>query len=337
MSAVQEFMKSVHTKTHVSLPIFLLLWCARLFAQPSLDGEKIPTFDYSQTELIIFYGEEGHVYLGPVFGGAPGMGALVYEMILLYVPHFQEIIIPPINPTHVMDLTMRDRNGWRRIGQRLYVGNAWLSDGKNIAFMKVEDYQRLAGLLRDRYAAAGGDVYGPEHLADMRLPTKDELPDDWLPDAESVGKAIDRMAPSDFEYEGYDPGAAIRRRASQEAGQEAESRHENHADEAKLHEKVDLKRRAMNDAPSTAQHSAFEQVPAELKLGRDDSSAPPVAIPQEKVPHRQVLQEHATLSEEKLATGDRNSRSLLLFAGGFAVLLSVVFLAGKRGTRRAGV
>lgn len=200
------------------MPLLVMLscWHGSAYAQPPVDTEEVPGYDYSQTHKIILYGDEGHVYLAHPFDyPAPSYGALVYEMILLYVREFREIIIPPVEPTHVIDLLMADRYGRERIGQRLYMGDAWLSDGKAVAFMKPEDYRRLTGLLHDRYTA--GEPSGARLVQSLRRPTEDELPENWLPEEASIEKAVSRMV-SDYEYEGYDPGAVIRRRATGSSG-----------------------------------------------------------------------------------------------------------------------
>lgn len=313
-------MNPISAKWHATLPIFFLFFCIRLSAQPIINDGETLEYDYSQTELIVFYGEEGHVYLGPVFEqAAPGMGALVYEMILLYVAQFQDIIIPPTNPTHVIDLLMKDRSDTRRIGQRLYLGDAWLSDGKSIAFLKPEDYRHLAGLLHERYKGAGSDVYRPELLADMQRPTEDELPEDWLPGPDSVAKAIARMRPSDFEYDGYDPGALIRRKA----GQTPDSLKEKYTE---FGEDAVPAKRADGDAPSKTQQSTSAPHPNESGKVKNNSPEPPVATPQQNMPHRQVPSDGTPLAGEKETKGEPNQRVPFVALAGLATLLSAWIL-----------
>lgn len=204
-------------KLSLLLKIILIFWCGRLLAQPDLklDIEQQPAYDYSKTVHMYLYAGEEYVILGdPIEGQAPGMGALVYELILLYVPQFQQITIPPPEePSYVLDLLIRnhlDPGNWL-VGQRLIIGDAWLSDGKQIAFMKPEDYQHLKKLLDRRLGAVKGRYKHKDE--NLRYAIGDEIPKGWSPGPGSVDKAIQDMTPSNFEFKGYDPGLAIRSRA----------------------------------------------------------------------------------------------------------------------------
>lgn len=204
--------KNYNSSLHRLILSLVLVFCASTQASLlSFDPEKIPDYDYSQTDWIIFYGKNDYVILGnPFQNAAPNMGVLVYEIILLYAPQMQAFEGLPEEPTHIMDLTMKDVYEKRRLGQRLFVGDPWISDGKSLALMKPEDYQLLANLLRRRYQRA--ESYDVKRLEYLRRPKKSELPDDWLPEKPSVKVAIENMEVSDYERYGYDPGAAIRRR-----------------------------------------------------------------------------------------------------------------------------
>jgi hypothetical protein len=203
--------KKHNTSVYQLILSLVFVFCASTKASLlSFDPEEIPEYDYSQTDWIILYGKNDYVVLGnPFQNPAPSMGVLVYEMILLYVPHMQAFQGLPEEPTHIMDLTMKDIYEKRRLGQRLFVGDPWISDGKSLTLMKPEDYQVLTDFLRKRYE--GAESYDVKLLENLRRPKKSELPDDWQPEKPSVKVAIERMEVSDYERYGYDPGAAIRR------------------------------------------------------------------------------------------------------------------------------
>lgn len=194
--------------------ILLLIFIVFSFANaspPPIQGTKIPDYDYSQTRLMILYGEDDYVYLSnPFEHAAPSMGALVYEILLLYVPNLQPLGMPSDQPTHVLDLMMKDSSGRWRLGQRLYVGNPWLSDGKSVALMMPADYQLLNELLTKRYEH--GTRYEIDPAKTLKRTKKSLRPDDWLAQDMSAQEAIRRMPTSDYEREGYDPGAKIRRK-----------------------------------------------------------------------------------------------------------------------------
>lgn len=207
--------KPVINRYRYFLP-WLLLWSC-LFAPfslaklPTITPGEVPDYDYTQTQMMVLHGPDGYVFLAnPFEHPAPNMGALVYEMILLYVPHLQPFMMPPEEPTHVLDLIMKDQNNIDRLGQRLYIGNPWLSDGKSIALMTAADYQKLAHYLDKRYVNA--TTYDAERYGQSRRPTPDELPQDWLAEPDSIRQAIQRLPVSDYEGYGYDPGARIRQR-----------------------------------------------------------------------------------------------------------------------------
>ena len=192
--------------------LFLFMLCSFANASPPpIQGTRIPDYDYSQTRLMILYGEEDYVYLSnPFEHAAPSMGALVYEIVLLYVPNLQPLAMPPEEPTHVLDLMMKDSVGRWRLGQRLYVGNLWLSDGKSVALMTPADYQLLIELLTKRYDH--GTRYEIDPTKMLKRTKKSLRPDDWLAQDISTQEAIRRMPASDYQREGYDPGAKIRRK-----------------------------------------------------------------------------------------------------------------------------
>ncbi len=179
---------------------------------PGVDVAEIPDYDYSQTHRMILYGPDGYALLGNPFDSTPNMGVLVYEIILLYVPRFQPFPGLPEPPTHVMDLVMKDKFDKDRLGQRLFIGNAWLSDGKSLALMKPADYELLIDFLHKRYDNA--TRYDPQRLENARRPRQDELPDDWQPEKSSVQTAINRKEISDYARYGYDPGAQLRRKGN---------------------------------------------------------------------------------------------------------------------------
>ncbi len=191
--------------------LFLLVFMVCSFANASplpIQGTKIPEYDYTQTRLMILYGEDDYVYLGSPFEHpVSNMGARVYEIVLLYVPHLQPIVMPPDQPTHVVDLMMKDNIGRWRVGQRLYVGNPWLSDGNSVALMMPADYQLLAELLTRRYEH--GTRYDIDQAKTLKRVKKSLRPDDWLAQDMSVREAILRMP---YQRKGYDPGAQVRRR-----------------------------------------------------------------------------------------------------------------------------
>ncbi|WP_347331662.1 hypothetical protein [Marinimicrobium locisalis] len=179
-------------KAFFLLLFFLTVFCGNASARPAIDTTEVPEYDYTQTHYIIFYGEGDYVVLANPFEfPAPVMGALVYEVILRYASQLQPIEAPLSDPTHVLDLIMMDDYGERRIGQRLYLGDTWLSDGKRIAHLSSEDYQWLTGLLNERYAHTKHN--SSEQLSHLRRPNEDELPDSWLGEFESITTAADRM------------------------------------------------------------------------------------------------------------------------------------------------
>lgn len=105
---------------------------------------------------------------------------------------------------------MKDSIGRWRLGQRLYVGNPWLSDGKSVALMMPADYQLLNELLTKRYKY--GTRYAIDPTKMLERFKKSLRPNDWLAQDISAQEAIRRMPASDYQREGYDPGATIRRR-----------------------------------------------------------------------------------------------------------------------------
>ena len=192
------------------LIIFMVCFSANA-APPPIQETIIPDYDYSQTRSIVLYGEDDYVYLSnPFEHAAPSMGALVYEIVLLYIPRLQPLAIPPDKPTHILDLMMKDSMGRWCLGQRLYVGNAWIADGKSVALMKPADYQLLSELLTKRYKF--GTRYEIDQAKTMKRVQKSLRPDDWLAQDQSAQEAIRRMPASDYQREGYDPGAQVRRR-----------------------------------------------------------------------------------------------------------------------------
>jgi hypothetical protein len=160
-------------------------------APPPIRDTKIPDYDYSQTRSIVLYGEGDYVYLSnPFEHAAPSMGARVYEILLPYVPHLQALAIPN-KPTHVLDLMMKDSMGRWRLGQRLYIGNAWIADGKSVAVMEPADYQLLSELLTKRYKL--GTRYEIDQAKTVKRVQKNLRPDDWLAQDLSAHEAIRRM------------------------------------------------------------------------------------------------------------------------------------------------
>lgn len=196
--------------TYKLIVLWVVVFCSSAgIAAPTLDTTDVPEYDYSQIDLIIFYGQNDYVALANPFQyPAPVMGALVYEVVLLYATQLQTYPGLPEEPTHVIDLLMNDINGTRRLGQRLFIGDPWLSDGKSLVLMKPEDYELLVNFLRERYDVS--EKYDVSRLKNLRRPKKSELPDNWQPEKPSLQTAIDRMA-SDYERSAYDPGAEIRR------------------------------------------------------------------------------------------------------------------------------
>ncbi|MGM8229079.1 hypothetical protein ACSV5M_21025 [Cellvibrio sp. ARAG 10.3] len=174
--------------------LVILMVCSSANASPSPIREtNIPDYDYSQTRSIVLYGEDDYVYLSnPFEHAAPSMGARVYEIVLLYIPHLQPLAMPPDQPTHVLDLMMKDSVGRWRLGQRLYLGNPWLSDGKSIALMKPAEYQQLNELLTKRYQV--GTRYEIDHTKTLKRIKKSLRPDDWLTQDKSVYEAVRRMS-----------------------------------------------------------------------------------------------------------------------------------------------
>lgn len=161
-------------------------------APPSIRETNIPDYDYSQTRSIVLYGEDDYVYLSnPFEHAASGMGARVYEIVLLYIPHLKLQAMPPDQPTHVMDLMMKDSTGRWRLGQRLYVGNASIGDGKSLALMKPADYQLLSKLLIKRYTF--GTRYDLDQTKTLKRVQKGLRPDDWLAQDQSVHEAVRHM------------------------------------------------------------------------------------------------------------------------------------------------
>lgn len=192
MNLVDETRRMIKPKVAVLLVATLVLLSNTALAQSIIHTESVPDYDYSQTHHIIFYGDGDYVVLAnPFEHPAPVMGALVFEIILMYASQLQLMDAPPSPPTHTIDLLMLDRFGEKRIGQRLYLGDAWLSDGKSIAYLSDEDHQRLMSLLLDRYR--GTELSSSEKIAHFRRPRKDELPDSWLPQQESVVEAARKM------------------------------------------------------------------------------------------------------------------------------------------------
>ncbi len=198
-------------RINVLFLVILMACSSANAAPPPIRDTKIPDYDYSQTRSIVLYGEDDYVYLSnPFEHAAPSMGARVYEIVLLYIPHLQPLGIPPDQPIHVLDLMMKDSVGRWRLGQRLYVGNSWLSDGKSVALMKPAEYQLLNELLTTRYQV--GTRYEIDDTKILKRIKKSLRPDDWLTQDKSVHEAVRRMSTSDYEREGYDPGAKIRRK-----------------------------------------------------------------------------------------------------------------------------
>lgn len=166
------------------------------WAKPTVDTEFVPDYDYTQTRYIVFYGNDDYVVLANPFEfPAPVVGALVYQIILKYAPKLEALEAPPSQPTHTLDLIMLNQHGKWRIGQRLYLGDAWLFDGKSIAYLDDEDYQQLVSLLRQRYT--GQERHSSHKLANLRRPQSAELPDGWLPQPQSVAEAASRMGIED--------------------------------------------------------------------------------------------------------------------------------------------
>lgn len=194
------------------LCLMVFMTCSSANAAPPLIREAIiPDYDYSQTRSIVLYGEDDYVYLSnPFEHAAPSMGALVYEILLLYVPNLQTLSMPSDQPTHVLDLMMKDSIGRWRLGQRLYVGNSWLSDGKSVALMMPADHQLLTELLTRRYEH--GTRYEIDPTKMLKRIKKSLRPDDWLAQDISAREAILRMPASDYQRGGYDPGVKIRRK-----------------------------------------------------------------------------------------------------------------------------
>jgi hypothetical protein len=187
-------MKGIPTITLTIYIILLLSLSTRTSAIPFFDVLNAPEFDYTRTDLLYFYGDHDFVILGNPFDNPRQMGGAVYEIILQYVPRFQEIGSTPLEPAHVLDLTIRDDYGRRRIGQRLFLGESWLSDGKHMANKQPEDYARLTALLHRRYQVA--DRYETSRIT-LRSPQSHELPHDWMPGAVSAVAAAKRMASPD--------------------------------------------------------------------------------------------------------------------------------------------
>lgn len=204
------------------ITVFLLLFsiCVKLMASPpALRDDDVPPYDYSQTRLMVLYGEGDYVLLGNPFEN-PGssMGTRVYEIILLYASQLQPFTLPVDPPVHVLDLMMKDKYGQWRLGQRLYLGDPWLSDGKAVALMKPADYQLLKNMLDKRYATA--TAYSTEGAARAKRPAETALPEGWLTERESVEEAIKRLPASNHERNGYDPGAQLRRKRHDDSADE---------------------------------------------------------------------------------------------------------------------
>ncbi len=204
------------------ITVFLLLFsiCVKLMASPpALRDDDVPPYDYSQTRLMVLYGEGDYVLLGNPFEN-PGssMGTRVYEIILLYASQLQPFTLPVDPPVHVLDLMMTDKYGQWRLGQRLYLGDPWLSDGKAVSLMKPADYQLLKSMLDKRYATA--TAYSTEGAGRAKRPAETALPEGWLTERESVEEAIKRLPASSHERNGYDPGAQLRRKRHDDSADE---------------------------------------------------------------------------------------------------------------------
>jgi|GEM_PF-5167141 len=180
------------TQPAALLVIFLAFLDSAAWAKPTVDTEFVPDYDYTQTRYIVFYGDDDYVVLANPFDfPTPVVGALVYKIILKYAPKLEALEAPPSQPTHTLDLIMLNRYEEWRIGQRLYLGDAWLFDGKSIALLTDEDHQQLISLLRQRYT--GQERHSSQRLANLRRPQSAELPDSWLPQPKSVAEARSRM------------------------------------------------------------------------------------------------------------------------------------------------
>ena len=205
-------MKRIDATKHwlVSFLLALLLSSSVSASPPRIKRADVPEYDYTRTHVMVLYGQGDYVLLGnPFENPAPNMGNLVYELILLYAAQLQPLETPS-NPTHVLDLMMKDKYNRTRLGQRLFIGAPWLSDGKSVALMKPADYRVLTELLNERYDTASR--YDIGRIKKVAWPEADSLPEDWLAERASVQEAIQRLPASDYERTGYDPGAQLRRR-----------------------------------------------------------------------------------------------------------------------------
>lgn len=210
-------MRRINAKQHKLASFLILLFIIVSFisvstsaSPPPVEGMDIPDYDYTHTYRMILYGQGDYVLLGnPFENPAPSMGNLVYEMILLYAAQLQPLAMPS-DPTHVLDLMIKDRHNQTRLGQRLFIGDPWLSDGKSVALMKPADYQVLTEMLNKRYDTASR--YDIGRIKKVAWPEADSLPEGWLAEHASVREAIQRLPVSDYERTGYDPGAQVRRR-----------------------------------------------------------------------------------------------------------------------------
>src|SRR5690606_24887943 len=138
------------------ITVFLLLFsiCVKLMASPpALRNDDVPPYDYSQTRLMVLYGEGDYVLLGNPFEN-PGssMGTRVYEIILLYASQLQPFTLPVDPLVHVVDRMMLDRYGEWRVGLRLYLWDPWLCVGKALSLTKPGDYQALKCMLDKHFA-----------------------------------------------------------------------------------------------------------------------------------------------------------------------------------------
>lgn len=237
---------------------FLLCISNGASARPSLAEAEVPDYDYTQTQLIVLYGEGVHVFLAPPFDfPAPAIGALVYEILLRYVAQFQEILIPLEEPAYVMDLIMEDRFGKRRIGQRLYLGDDWLSDGKGIAYLKPDDYRRLTGILDKRYSSS--EHYSSELLVGWRRPKVGELPDVWLPESVSVQEAVNRMTSSE-QHSHKEPEGQLPQNSQNENSLPEMGSGRNDAEEITVYDKSPSSSRAVLEG-STTDNASNDSVP----------------------------------------------------------------------------
>jgi hypothetical protein len=180
--------------------IFLVvLLCDDIFAMREISGSYTPQYDYTQTKLIILYDQNGdYVLLANPFEFPNSMGGLVYEVILHYAPQFQRVSSLPEAPSYILDLTMRDKYDKERIGQRLYLGETWLSDGEYLSVMVPEDYQRISQVLNARYL--NSEHYAAKELGRLRRPKLSELPDGWLEQRVSLEESIKRFEPSGYHF-----------------------------------------------------------------------------------------------------------------------------------------